>query len=196
MGSLVGISRGDLVNGVMGGKEMLDFIPLNRGVDQRAPDLVNWVAEACGGNWKILSPREWFHNVHLQEGKYIWCPAPAIADVALEQLCETRHTRPTSSHIFLCPALMTSRWRKRLGKVADAMFTVPVGSALWGLDMHEPIVLALICPLLSSRPWQVRYTPLVAQLQHNLSRMWSADLAVEWRSLREFWTGAEQWADV
>jgi hypothetical protein len=191
-----GVSRGDLVNGVMGGKAMLDFVPLNLGVYQRAPDLVEWIAEACGGNWKILAPKEWFHEVHLQEGRFIWSPAPAIADVALEQLCETRHTRPSNAHIFLCPALMTSRWRKRLGKVTDAMFTVPVGSTHWSLGMHEPVVVALICPLLPCSPWQVRYSPIVARLKRNLPRMWSTDLTIERNSLREFWAHAEHWTGV
>jgi hypothetical protein len=188
-----GVSRGDLVNGVMGGKAMLDFVPLNLGVYQRSPDLVEWIAEACGGGWKTLATEEWFHQVHLQEGRFIWSPAPAIADAALEQLCETRHTRPMSAHIFLCPALMTSRWRKRLGKVADAMFTVPVGSAHWKSNMHEPVVVALICPLLPCSPWQVRESPVMAQLQRNLPRVWSSDLATERDSLREFWAHAEQW---
>lgn len=145
-----GVSQGDLVNGVMGGKVMLNFIPLNLGVHQRAPDLVKWIAETCGGNWKILASKEWFHEVHLQEGRFIWSPAPAIADVTLEQLCEMRHTRPSNAHIFLCPALMTLRWRKCLGKVMDAMFTVPMGSTHWSLEMHEPVVIALICPLLAA----------------------------------------------
>jgi hypothetical protein len=91
---------------------------------------------------------------------------------------------------------MTSRWRKHLGKVADAMFTVPVGSMLWGHDMHEPVVIALICPLLSSRPWHVRATPIMAKLQDSVSGVWSVDLDREWHGLREFWEAAEQWTGV
>jgi hypothetical protein len=191
-----GISRGDLVSGVMSGRSMLDFIPISQGVYQRAPELVEWVASASGGDWRILEPKEWFHEVHLATGQYIWSPPPTIADAAVEQLCETRHTRPGSGHIFICPALMTSRWRKRLAKVADAMFTVPVGSHLWGAQMHEPVVIALICPLLHSRPWQVRDTPIVAQLRDNVSGVWSPDLSREWRGLREFWSSTKQWPDL
>jgi hypothetical protein len=87
-----GVSRGDLCNGVMSGVSMLNFVPLNEGRDSRAPNLVVWFGEACGENWKTLAPKEWYHEVHLSPGKYIWCPPPAIADVALEQLCKTRHT--------------------------------------------------------------------------------------------------------
>jgi hypothetical protein len=44
-----GASRGDLSNGVMSGKDMLDFVPLDLGVQDRAPDLVAWFGEAGGG---------------------------------------------------------------------------------------------------------------------------------------------------
>jgi hypothetical protein len=175
---------------------MLEYVPLNLGVHERAPELATWFSGACGGDWKILATREWFHEAHTQDGDSIWCPLPAIADAALEQLCETRHTRPWNAHIFLCPALLTSRWRKRLSKVADAMFTVPVGSYLWAANQHEPIVVALICPLLLSRPWQVRDTELVVELRHQMSGVWSADLAREWSGLRKFWTDAREWPSV
>jgi hypothetical protein len=191
-----GVSRGDFGNGVMNGSSMLEFVPLHEGLDSRGFQLVQWFAEASGEGWKILEPKEWFHEVHTSEGKYIWCPPPAIADAALEQLCESRHMRPGGAHIFLCPALMTYRWRKRLGKVADAMFTVPIGSMLWRSCMHEPVIVALICPLLHCRPWQIRHTPLVAQLQHQMSGMWSSDLAREWSGLRKFWEGASQWTNL
>jgi hypothetical protein len=191
-----GVSRGDLFNGVMSGRTMLQYVPLNQGVETRASDLVTWFGEAAGGSWTTLEPKGWYHEVHVQDGNYIWCPPPAVADVALEQLCEARHTRPWNSHIFLCPALMTSRWRKRLGKVADAMFTVPVGTALWGTEMHEPVVVALICPLLPCRPWQVRETELVAELQQQVSGVWSPDLQREWIGMRKFWTGAREWGAV
>jgi hypothetical protein len=191
------VSRGDLVNRVMGGKAMLDFVLLNLGVYQWSPDLVKqWIAKAHGRDWKILTPEEWFHKVHLQEGRFIWSLAPAIADAVLEQLCETRHTRPTSAHIFLCPVLMTSHWWKRLGKVMNAMFIMPVGSTHWGLKMHEPVVIALICPLLPCSPWQLRDSPVMAQLQCNLPRVWSTNLTTERNSLRKFWAHAEQCGSV
>jgi hypothetical protein len=191
-----GASRGDLSNGVMSGKDMLDFVPLDLGVSDRAPALVSWFGEAGGGNWVSLEPKAWFHDVHTQNGNFIWCPAPAVADAALEQLCETRHTRPWNAHIFLCPALMTSRWRKRLMKVADAMFTVPVGSTLWGLDMHEPVVVALICPLLHCRPWQVRNTDIVAELRNQVSGVWSPCLTRERTGLRKFWKAVREWSGL
>lgn len=77
-------------------------------------------------------------------------------------------------------------------KVADVMFTVPVGSALWGTCMHEPVIVALICPLLPCRPWQVRHTDLVVELQHQMSGVWSPCLTRERIGLRQFWEGARE----
>lgn len=191
-----GVSRGDLSTGVMSGRSMLQYVPLNLGVNARSPGLVAWFEEASGGGWSCLEPQDWYHKAHVKDANYIWCPPPAIADAALEQLCETRHTRPWNAHIFLCPALMTARWRKRLGKVSDAMFTVPVGTLLWGVEMHEPVVVSLICPLLHCRPWQVRDTDLVVELQEQVSGVWSTDLNREWTALRKFWTGAREWSDL
>jgi hypothetical protein len=51
-----GASRGDLSNGVMSGKDMLDFVPLDLGVQDRAPDLVAWLGGAEGGfglHWNL-----------------------------------------------------------------------------------------------------------------------------------------------
>jgi hypothetical protein len=53
-----GISRGDLVTGVMSGTHMLTFSPLDTGMDQRAPWLVDWVASASGDEWNVLNPRD------------------------------------------------------------------------------------------------------------------------------------------
>lgn len=147
-----GVSWGDLGNGVMSRESMLKHVPLNEGVDARSPQLIGWFVESAEGDWMVLGPKEWFHEAHVTNGNYVWCPVLAMADVALEQLCETCHTQPWNAHIFLCPVLMTSRWQKRLGKVTDAMFTVPMGTLFWGANMHEPIIIALICPLPSSRP--------------------------------------------
>lgn len=86
---------------------------------------------------------------------------------------------------------MTSRWRKRLGKVADVMFTIPVGSALWGSEMHEPVVVAFICPLLRSMPWEVSGTNLVNELRKEVSGEWTPCLTRERDGIKRFWNGAQ-----
>ena len=185
-----GASRGDLSNGVLAGQDMLSFVPLNKGVDVRSQELVAWFSDTfVDTHFQALTPKGWFLEAH-ETGNFIWTPPPAAADVALEQLCESRHVRPWNTHLFLCPALMTGRWRKRLGKVADVMFVVPVGSKLWGTDMYEPVVVALILPLLSRSPWQVRRSPLVEHVKSGLLKVWSEDLERERSCLRKLWRDA------
>jgi hypothetical protein len=71
-----GVSWGDLSNGVMTGRSMLEFVPLNQGVDTRGAELVAWMGEAAGDNWITLEPQGWFHDAHTQGGNFIWCPPP------------------------------------------------------------------------------------------------------------------------
>lgn len=84
---------------------------------QLKAQLLSWLPE---GNWKFTEIRDWFHEVYREpKGRYIWALPPAIADVALENLCEAKHIFPISSQVFVCPNLFTGRWRKTLGKMSD-----------------------------------------------------------------------------
>jgi hypothetical protein len=83
-----------------------------------------------------------------------------------------------------------------LSKVSDAMFTVPVGWMLWRAHMHEPVVVALICPLLQCRPWQVRDTDIVVELRDQVSGVWSPCLTRERIGLRKFWKAAREWSNL
>jgi len=177
---------------VMAGRHMLDFVPLNKGVDVRSPELISWLM-ACLSDLELmaLSPSGWFHQGH-QDGNFIWSPPPAAAEAALDQLVESRHVRPWNTHIFVCPMLMTSTWRKRLGKAADVMFTVPVGSVLWKGNQHEPVTVALIFPLLSRSPWQVRRSVIVDEFQRSMSGVWDTDLRRQRGGLRKLWAQASE----
>jgi hypothetical protein len=191
-----GLSRGDLSNGVMAGDSMLVHIPLNEDAFSRSPALRDWLLLECPGSaWEVLSVEGWFNRGH-QVGNYVWAPSPAVADAALDQLCESRHTRPGNAHMFVCPALLTARWRKRLRKVSDVMFSVPQGTTVWPQSMHEPVTVALICPLLHSRPWQIRDTPIVARLRESLPVVWSASLDRERSSLCKFWEATKEWDNL
>jgi hypothetical protein len=92
---------------------------------------------------------------------YLWHPPPAAADVAIEQLSFSRMKHPSLTHIFLCPCLMTHLWRKKLLKLADLVFSLPVGvrPAVWPSCMFEPLVVGIILPHLSVAPWSCRSTP-------------------------------------
>jgi hypothetical protein len=122
-----GLSRGDFSNGVLLGRDMLSYVPFNKTALERHDCLEAFIQEWDPAKaQRVLSPRYWCHEAHL-EGNCLWAPQPCIADVALEQLCEASHCRPLTTHVFVCAALMTNRWRKQLGKAADVIFHLPIG---------------------------------------------------------------------
>ena len=107
-----GLSRGDLMTGVMAGGNMLMYVPLNKTAEERQVGLVDWLRSIVPSmNWKELEAKDWFDKA-FEDDNFIWMPPPAIADVAVDQLCEARHIRTRTGHMFVCPALMTNRWQK------------------------------------------------------------------------------------
>ena len=191
-----GFSRGDLENGVATGTDMLSFVPLNETAFERQPGLEQWIRSTVFGSWETLDASGWYDEGQ-RPGQFIWAPAPAAADAALDMLCEAKHIRPEGSHVFVCPALLTPRWRRKLGKIADAVVYVPVGSRIWPASQHEPVIIGLICPILLSRPWQVKHcSAVLAQLHCALPKVWSTDLADERAGLREFWMFARNGSGV
>lgn len=65
------------------------------------------------------------------EGSRFWAPPPAAMETVMEIFNEDRVAHPTRAHVFAVPRLMTHLWRKRLGKDADLMWTVPTGDHFW-----------------------------------------------------------------
>jgi hypothetical protein len=182
------LSRGGFSSGVMAGRDFLSFLPLDSSALELSPGLESWVADTFPGRhkWTTLSAEGWYTDGH-GDGHFIWAPPPALADAVLEQLCESVICRPWNAHVFICPAHMTYRWRKQLRKVADLVVTVPVGGSLWPAECHEPIVIALICPLLAYSPWRVKESERLAQGRGALPKMWSSDWSVEGDLLRKLW---------
>jgi hypothetical protein len=89
-----GLSQGDMLTGVMGGADMLTFIPLVFTAIERQPELMEWVDSWWGtGNNSGLTPEGWYAG-SSRIGMYVWCPPPAAADAALEQLYKCHFKRP------------------------------------------------------------------------------------------------------
>lgn len=191
-----GLSRGDIVSGIMGGEEFLSFVPVSLTVEQRSPEVSKWLMEALPGTWHWLEPKDWFDEAFKDPlGRYVWMPPPCLAEYAMEKLCEIMQLHPNTSHCFVCPMLMTMRWRKQLLKASDASFHIPVGCSLWHSDQHEPLHVSLTCPLMSCSPYQARERPeLLAELGCKMSRVWRHDCEDEWRSVRKFWLRA--WSEA
>jgi hypothetical protein len=187
-----GLSWGDLFTGVMAGDDYLNFLPLNERANERHEDLMIWLRHNLPGKgWITLSEEQWFTEaLSNPNGRYIWVPPPSIADVAVEQLCEVRHIHPGSSHVLLCPTLMTVRWRKQLRKVSDLLFNIPAGSPIWPSAMFEPLTLALTSPLLCDRPWIMQQDDWVAQRESHMREMLRTDREIGGSYLRQFWIEA------
>lgn len=188
-----GLSRGDLYEGVMSGADMLSFIPLHLSALQRQHTLLSWIRDWTGQpQLEALSPEEWFDRGHGFQGGIrnarghwlpretgeqwlLWAPPPAAADVAVEELLLSRHKRTYLNHIFIVPRLATHLWRKKLYKVSDIVFEVPVGRrSFWPSPEHEPLLVGLTLRFISHPPWQLRQSEHVLDLGRMLQSMWSS----------------------
>jgi len=79
-------------------------------------------------NWgKIVYCVDWFHANNSCQC-FVWAPALAAANVAVDQLGKKIHKHLNEMPIFISPWLMTAHWRKQLGKVCDVVLTIPVGT--------------------------------------------------------------------
>jgi hypothetical protein len=63
-------------------------------------------------------------------------PHPALADVAVEELEELRNKRKHLNHVFIAPWLMMFAWRKRLKKIYNLIFEVPLDQDSFGPCMN------------------------------------------------------------
>ena len=197
-----GLSRGDFASGVMAGGRMLKYLPFNLSAFERSPEL-KWFVKSWVTNsdkWEFITTEGWFDdlfNHHDENGKFdahsmawIWAPPPVIAQAAVEQLCEAKHLFPASSHIFVCPAVMTAYWRKMLGKVSDTMFTVKAGSCFWKTEMYEPLTIAFIKPLLSVRPFKVGRLPSVDKWEREVRQVQFKSRGAARNHMCKFWSSS------
>ena len=187
-----GLSRGDLTNGVMGGQSMLDFVPLHLSARQRQPgrieSFVSFLTERDKVKPVFLEAEDWFVVPFTQDGTFVWCPPPAAADVAVELMAEAIHLRPWNTHIFICPVLMTGKWRKLAGKASDLSITLPFDDEFWPADCeYERLSLAISFPLLNRAPWRVKRTDFCLRQQDQMHRLQRCLFAQARNHLRKFW---------
>jgi hypothetical protein len=200
-----GLSRGLLNEGVMAGASMLSFVLLNEGVLERQPNVLKWVRDWTGQSQLTpLQPEDWYERGHgwtsgepdsnglwmpTESGEtwMLWVPPPAAADVALEELLNSRHKRDYINHVVVIPRLMTHLWRKRLHKLSDLVFEVPAGSrSFWPALEHEPLIVGLMLRFSLSSPWQIKYTDGILEVGGQLRRLWKEEEGSERAVLREF----------
>jgi hypothetical protein len=168
---------------MFGDGKPLEFLSPNDWFE-RGHDIVGWKRESPPG-WSPLSPGLWYPKIKI--GCYVWEPPPAAAQFAVEELRKARLKRQASTHIFVCPRLMTPLWKRQLSKVADVVFEIPAGSiAVWDAASHEPLVVGIVFPFLPFRPWQLRDTPKFRAMGRQLCKVWKESEAVGRNFLCEF----------
>jgi len=190
-----GLSRGDFSEGVMCGSTMMSFIPIHLTALARSSTLKGWIESLITPSLKqserieFLDESGWFYRGHdlsggrlskegiwmpdTRPGIFVWCPAPAAAQVAVEQLREARNKRTQSLHVVVLPRLFTSLWRRQLNRVADLFVEIPFIEGVWEKQsQHEPLTLAFIFPFLKHSPWQLRRTGAFLEMGRMLSKMW------------------------
>lgn len=197
-----GLSRGNIKEGVSLGIKMLTFCPWNKNALEVQPKLKPWLQTWIGNEAKFLEPKDWFIQGHdiegferngpfwtpkIKSGIYIWTPAPAAADVALEQLRIARIKRQKSTHLVIIPRLLTSQWLKQLYKAADLVVFCPAIHDFWNKTNFENLTFAFVFPFLEYRPFQQRKTPKMFGMGRQLSQMFKQETMADWDLLRKFW---------
>jgi hypothetical protein len=184
-----GLSRGILTEGVLAGKDMLDYIDIAKSAPERHPPILDFVQSLLDDSMIHLTAQDWFfkgHGItggyrdlrgvwiphHAPNGRcYLWTPPPVIADVALEEAMKAIHKRTDATHVFIIPRLCTPIWRRWFFKMADFHCIIPAGSKCWPSSLHEPLFLGISFPLIRYSPWTIRGTPLLVELGRKLQEV-------------------------
>ena len=66
---------------------------------------------------------------------------------------------------------MTKQWMKHTWKAADLRFELPAGHLGWDADMFEPLSVALFFPYSSRKPWELKRTQLLVDLERKMRQM-------------------------
>ena len=94
-------------------------------------ELEEWLRSWGGDSLKKMRPSYWFE---VEGNNLLWAPALASAETVMELLLENCIQHPYQSHMILLPCLMTFFCRKQMGKEADLLFNVPMGTSFWTLE--------------------------------------------------------------
>lgn len=188
-----GLSRADFSNGVMTGESILDHLPIGQSALERSTTahklVLDWLPKSENPVW--LEPKDWFTIPFEKDGVFIWTPPPCLADVAVELMAEAQQARPWNTHLFMTPNLMTSRWRKKLGKATDEALTLPFHVTHWpGETQHERLTLAIAFPLLRRAPWRVKRTNFFKESRSKVRSLPRDDFAHTRNYLLQLWISA------
>jgi hypothetical protein len=182
-----GISRGCHSEGVMRGIPMTAYVPLHLDPFEREPKLKVFVEEITRDlNPTFLDPKGWFDDGH-KLGNFIWSPAPAAAEVVVEQLGRARLKRPQSMHLVVVPRVMTGRWRRHMTRGTDFYFKID-WKDVWPLSKHfEPVLIFVCLPYVSHRPNFLRVNELLDRFRGTMLKDELSEISPrgKWDFLRE-----------
>ncbi len=102
---------------------------------------------------------------------YLWAPALAVVDAALEELLKSRHKRSNIFHVVVVPRFMAPRWRCLLNKVCDFSFLASPGLPFWPTGMFDPLWVGVVLPFAHCRPWVLKQAPLLVEMGQDLQRV-------------------------
>ncbi len=183
-----GISRGDLSAGLSAGQSIFDFIPLHLAAIERSENLMEWIKEWAGAEAELLSPDRW-PEVHCAGGTYVWCPPPAAASAVIDFLGSSTHKRSNSIHVIVVPRMMTSQWKKNLGKLTDIQFGIPCDTPVWPARMFEDLDMFISLPLSKfsneAGAWRFKGSERVDRCASAVRGMWKSDFGNVGNTLRE-----------
>ena len=182
-----GLSRGDMLDGIMAGMDPLNLVPVAQGAGQRSCGAVtkwirSWWKHApnpdCVRSWGetalVEVTKDNMFELKDVVGSRLWMLPPAAMETALEMFAEDRVAHPWNAHVFAVPQLMTHLWRHSLGKDADLSFTVTTGNHFWARAQHESLLIAVVLPLCHSPahrgPWVLRGSETAVNLARDLER--------------------------
>ena len=155
---------------------MLEFKPLNDSALQQSPSLKYWIEswnedvfhDKIEWVWRgqnISGLRENTDGIAMprySSGTMVWDSPPAGALFAIENLRQSRHKRQQSFHI------LAGEWRKNVLKAANLIVEIPAGHEAWPYEMHESLTLDLFSPYLSRKPWELRRSKFMVEMERSL----------------------------
>lgn len=193
-----GLSCADHSMGIMTGRPTIDFVPLHKTCLERRPSLKDWLSKLVADlNFVHLDESGWFRQGHTM-GNFIWTPAPAAAEVVVEQIGKARLKRSESMHLVLVPRLFTGYWRRWMTRHADGYFRI-AWQDVWPLEEeYEPLLCFLFLPYQPFRPLLHHRQTCIDEIQRIVQEpSVSAPLGVQRRDLlRELLLKARQLCPV
>jgi hypothetical protein len=164
--------QGDHSTRVMGGGHILDYVPLHKLALELEPKLQGWLEsnwdQAQGPLW-FLQPNDWFQ--HGSPGKQLlWAPPLAAAEAASKEMAWMIH-KYNSCHLFVCPCLMTARWRRHVGWLADFKFKLGAGSDILTKAWHGPLLIYVCLPLSTHSPWKLKGTTFEYSMERKMRNL-------------------------